>query len=105
MPEDAEHLDITTMLEVTKVVDRLERVVFRLKGLGSNLSVIEPPSLDVLERLPRGTGFFEPGSSPFGPPRHIRIEMDLEESRDECDYCRLRLDKILNEWNQRGSDE
>jgi hypothetical protein len=96
--EPAEPLDKDTMLEALKIADRLDRVAARLKGLGSHVSTIESPSLEVLERLPRDTQFFEPGSSPFGPPRPVPVGLDLEEARDECSYCAARLDGILKKW-------
>lgn len=93
-----EPLDMDTMLEVLKVADHLERVVARLKGLGSNMTTIESPSLEALEHLPRGTQLFEPGSSPFRPPRPVPVGLDLEEARNECGYCEARLDEILKKW-------
>jgi hypothetical protein len=104
----AEPLDEETMLEALKIADLLDRVAARLKGLGSRLSTIESPSLEVLEHLPRDTQFFEPGSSPFGPPRHIPIGLDLEEARAECHYCAARLDQLFKKWygtDERGSEE
>lgn len=106
--ESAEPLDMDTMLEVLKVADHLERVVALLKGLGSNMTTVESPSLEDLEHLPRDTRFFEPGSSPFGPPRPVPVGLDLEEARNECGYCEACLDKILKKWygiNEGGSDQ
>jgi hypothetical protein len=101
--ETAEPLDENTMLEALKVADHLDRIAARLKELGSRLSTIERPSLEAMEHLPRGTQFLEPGSSPFDPPRPIPIGFDLEEARDECRFCAMRLDEILQKWY--GSDE
>ena len=96
----AEPLDMETMLEVVKVTDNLERVVARLKTLGSNMSVIERPSLETLEHLPSKTRFLEPGSSPLGSSRPVPIALDLEEARDECRRCAARLDEILTKcWS------
>lgn len=94
----AEPLDKDTMLEALKIAEHLERVAAWLKGLGSNMSAIENPSLEALDHLPQGTKFFEPGSSPFGRPRPIPVGMDLEEARDECGYCAARLNEILQKW-------
>jgi hypothetical protein len=96
--ESPEPLDMDTMLEVLKVVDHLERVLALLKRLGSNMTTVESPSLEALEHLPRGIQFFEPGSSPFRPPKPVPIGLDLEEARNECGYCQARLDEILRKW-------
>lgn len=103
--DHCEPLDMNTMLEVTKIVDCLERTVARLKGLGSNLSGIESPSMEALEHLPLGTEFIEPGSSRLGPPRAVPIGMDLEEARDECGYCAARLGEILKNWWDRDPEK
>jgi len=101
--ETAEPLDKNAVLEALKIADHLERIAARLKGLGSRFSTIESPSLEAMEHLPRGTQFLEPGSSPFGPPRPVPIGLDLEEARDECTYCAVRLGEILRKWY--GTDE
>lgn len=106
--EAAEPLDEKTMLEALKVADHLDRVAARLNGLGSHMSTIESPPLEVLEHLPRDTQFFEPGSSPFGPQGPVPIALDLEEARDVCAYCAARLDEILKKWwstDEGGTEE
>jgi hypothetical protein len=98
--DGTEPLDMDTTLEVEKIIDRLERVVTRLKHLGSNLLVFESPSLEALEHLPPGTLFPEPGSHPFSRCglRQTPIALDLEEAGTECGYCATRLDEILKKW-------
>jgi len=98
--DHTESLDMDTMLEVTKIADCLERVVARLQRLGSNPSVVEPPSLEALEHLPRGIAVPEPAPTPFSSaePKQIPIAVDLEEAGAECRYCAARLDEILKKW-------
>ena len=49
--QNTDPVDMATMLEALKIADDLERAAARLKGLGSNTSATDRPSLEVQERF------------------------------------------------------
>ncbi len=78
-----------TMSEALKIADDLELAAARLKGLGSNTSATERPSLDVQERFAAVEGI---------PEKPTPFRLDLQITLDEVEYCHARLNKLFRHF-------
>ncbi len=97
-----EPLDMGVMLECLKIAERLEYWSRRLRNVGRNKRVIEPPSLEALETLPPGTKHLEPGAEPVplagGDENVVPIGLELDDARHELRHLAIRAEGLWTKW-------